>query len=158
MIHVLQDMFYAAVEMRDNPALRDVPMAVGGIGMLSTSNYAARKFGVRAAMPGYIGKKLCPELVIVPTRFDAYREASKKVAEVLRRWDPDFYQVGMDESYVSWSMFCLQVSLVPVSDSNVCIMDSVECELVYFSDLFCLQVTFVPVFACSVCSTKSFFV
>lgn len=47
-------------------------MAVGGIGMLSTANYHARKFGVRSAMPGYIAKKLCPELVIVKPNFPAY--------------------------------------------------------------------------------------
>lgn len=51
-VHIDMDSFYAAVEERDNPELRGKPMAVGGIGMLSTSNYAARKFGVRAAMPG----------------------------------------------------------------------------------------------------------
>ena len=45
-------------------------MAVGGMGMLSTSNYAARKFGVRAAMPGFIAKKLCPNLVIVPSNME----------------------------------------------------------------------------------------
>ena len=50
------DAFYAAVEMRDDPSLKEVPMAVGGMGMLSTSNYRARKFGVRAGMPGFIGK------------------------------------------------------------------------------------------------------
>ena len=55
-VHVDMDAFYAAVEMRDDPALREVPMAVGGMGMLSTSNYRARKFGVRAGMPGFIGE------------------------------------------------------------------------------------------------------
>ena len=49
-------------------------MAVGGIGMLSTSNYAARKFGVRAAMPGFIAKKLCPNLVIVPSNMEKYAQ------------------------------------------------------------------------------------
>ena len=49
-------------------------MAVGGMGMLSTSNYAARKFGVRAAMPGFIAKKLCPNLVIVPSNMEKYAQ------------------------------------------------------------------------------------
>jgi len=48
-------------------------MAVGSMGMLTTSNYLARKFGVRAAMPGFIAKKLCPQLVIVPPNFQKYR-------------------------------------------------------------------------------------
>lgn len=60
-------LIYVVTEQeRDDPKLRDVPMAVGSISMLSTSNYAARKFGVRAGLPGFIAKKLCPQLVIVP--------------------------------------------------------------------------------------------
>ena len=86
-MHVDMDMFYAAVEMRDNPSLRDVPMAVGGVGMLSTSNYLARKFGVRAAMPGFIGKKLCPQLVIVPGNMEKYSQVSQVVRAVFR--DPE---------------------------------------------------------------------
>ena len=54
-IHVDMDCFFAAVEMRDNPALRDIPIAIGGSrvqrGVISTANYPARKFGVRSAMP-----------------------------------------------------------------------------------------------------------
>ncbi|RHY25907.1 hypothetical protein DYB32_008014 [Aphanomyces invadans] len=73
-VHVVvdMDMFFAAVEMRDNPSLAHVPMAVGGMGMICTANYAARKFGVRAAMPGFIAKKLCPSLVLVPPHFSKY--------------------------------------------------------------------------------------
>ena len=67
------DAFYAAVAMRDEPHLASVPMAVGSMGMLSTSNYKARQFGVRAGMPGFIGKKLCPHLVLVPLDFPKYR-------------------------------------------------------------------------------------
>ncbi|CAH1254928.1 POLK [Branchiostoma lanceolatum] len=99
-VHLDMDAFYAAVEMRDNPALRDKPMAVGGIGMLSTSNYLARKYGVRAAMPGFIGKKLCPDLVIVPTNFDKYRTVSRQVRDVLRQYDPNFAPMSLDEAYM----------------------------------------------------------
>lgn len=53
-------MFYVACELLDRPELKDKPCAVGGIGMLSTANYVARKYGVRSAMPGFIGKELCP--------------------------------------------------------------------------------------------------
>ena len=88
------DMFYAAVEMRDQPELADKPMAVGGMGMLSTSNYKvqlhcsylridtyiqARRFGVRAAMPGFIAKKLCPQLVIVPANMAKYAAVAEQV-------------------------------------------------------------------------------
>ncbi|VDM55470.1 unnamed protein product [Angiostrongylus costaricensis] len=70
------DAYFAAVEMRDEPRLRTVPMAVGSSAMLSTSNYLARRFGVRAAMPGFIAKKLCPQLEVVPGSFDSYRRES----------------------------------------------------------------------------------
>jgi DNA polymerase kappa len=53
-IHVDMDMFYAAVEMLDNPVLKDKPMAVGTMKMISTANYKAREFGVKSAMPGFI--------------------------------------------------------------------------------------------------------
>ncbi|XP_039614355.1 DNA polymerase kappa isoform X3 [Polypterus senegalus] len=78
-VHIDMDAFYAAVEMRDNPDLKDKPMAVGSMSMLSTSNYHARKFGVRAAMPGFIAKKLCPSLITVPLNFDKYKAVSAEV-------------------------------------------------------------------------------
>lgn len=66
-IHVDMDMFYAAVAIRDRPELKGKPVAVGGISMVSTANYEARAFGVRSAMPGFIAKALCPDLIFVPT-------------------------------------------------------------------------------------------
>ncbi|XP_061173929.1 DNA polymerase kappa-like [Saccostrea echinata] len=102
-VHIDMDAFYAAVEMRDDPSLRDKPMAVGGNSMLSTSNYHARKFGVRAAMPGFIGKKLCPELVIVPAHFDKYTSVSKQVKEILATFDPNFCTVSLDEAYLDFT-------------------------------------------------------
>ena len=67
--HIDMDMFYAAVEIRDDPSLADKPVAVGGEMMISTANYIARKYGVRSAMPGFIAKKLCPQLVFVDCNF-----------------------------------------------------------------------------------------
>ncbi|XP_072038734.1 DNA polymerase kappa-like [Amphiura filiformis] len=99
-VHLDMDAFYAAVEERDDPSLKDKPMAVGGMSMLSTSNYLARKFGVRAAMPGFIGKKLCPELVIVPGSFDKYRTVSRQVREILAEYDPNFCPMSLDEAYL----------------------------------------------------------
>ncbi|XP_037051630.1 DNA polymerase kappa-like [Bradysia coprophila] len=99
-VHVDMDAYYAAVEMRDDPTLSNVPMAVGGESMLSTSNYLARKFGVRAGMPGFIARKLCPQLVIVPTNFDKYGRISKEIHEVFRLYDPNFSSVSLDEAYL----------------------------------------------------------
>ncbi|XP_078349395.1 LOW QUALITY PROTEIN: DNA polymerase kappa-like [Oculina patagonica] len=99
-VHIDMDAFYAAVEILDNPELRDKPMAVGSNAMLSTSNYPARRYGVRAAMPGFIAKKLCPELIIVPTHFDKYKEYSRQVQEILAEYDPNFAMASLDEAYL----------------------------------------------------------
>lgn len=99
-VHIDMDAFYAAVEILDNPELRDIPMAVGSNAMLSTSNYPARRYGVRAAMPGFIAKKLCPNLVIVPPHFDKYRECSRQVQEILADYDSNFSMASLDEAYL----------------------------------------------------------
>uniref|UniRef100_A0A8C6G8A2 DNA polymerase kappa n=1 Tax=Mus spicilegus TaxID=10103 RepID=A0A8C6G8A2_MUSSI len=100
-VHVDMDAFYAAVEMRDNPELKDKPIAVGSMSMLATSNYHARRFGVRAAMPGFIAKRLCPQLIIVPPKFDKYRAVSKEVKEILAEYDPNFMAMSLDEAYLN---------------------------------------------------------
>uniref|UniRef100_A0A2K6UZK8 DNA polymerase kappa n=1 Tax=Saimiri boliviensis boliviensis TaxID=39432 RepID=A0A2K6UZK8_SAIBB len=100
-VHIDMDAFYAAVEMRDNPELKDKPIAVGSMSMLTTSNYCARRFGVRAAMPGFIAKRLCPHLIIVPPNFDKYRAVSKEVKEILADYDPNFMAMSLDEAYLN---------------------------------------------------------
>ncbi|XP_014777203.1 uncharacterized protein LOC106874111 isoform X2 [Octopus bimaculoides] len=99
-VHIDMDAFFAAVETRDNPSLLDKPMAVGSNYMLSTSNYIARRFGVRAAMPGFIAKKLCPQLVIVPQNFAQYAAVSKEVKDVLVKYDKHFCPISFDEAYL----------------------------------------------------------
>jgi DNA polymerase kappa len=93
------DMFYAAVEIRDAPHLKDLPVAVGGSAMISTSNYVARKFGVRAAMPGFIARKLCPQLVFVKCNFDKYRLVAEQIRGVIAKHDPAFHSTSLDEVY-----------------------------------------------------------
>ncbi|XP_054723809.1 DNA polymerase kappa-like isoform X2 [Uloborus diversus] len=104
-VHIDMDAFYAAVEMLDDPGLKEKPMAVGSSSMLSTSNYQARKYGVRAAMPGFIAKRLCPELVIVPCNFDKYRKVSHKIRDILKTYDPDFSPASLDEAYLDLTMY-----------------------------------------------------
>jgi DNA polymerase-4 len=103
-IHVDMDAFFAAVEMRDNPALRNIPMAVGGSkdrrGVLCTSNYEARKFGVRAAMPTAHALKLCPHLVLVKPNFRKYSEASEKVFEIFHEFSDLVEPMSLDEAYL----------------------------------------------------------
>ncbi|XP_064259418.1 DNA polymerase kappa [Passer domesticus] len=100
-VHIDMDAFYAAVEMRDNPELKEKPIAVGSMSMLSTSNYHARRFGVRAAMPGFIAKRLCPHLTIVPLNFEKYGKVSREVREILAEYDPNFMPMGLDEAYLN---------------------------------------------------------
>jgi len=106
-IHLDMDAFFAAVEMRDNPSLRNVPMAVGGSkdrrGVLCTSNYEARKFGVRAAMPTAHALKLCPQLVLVKPNFHKYSEASEKVFEIFHEFTDFVEPMSLDEAYLDVS-------------------------------------------------------
>ena len=107
-IHMDMDMFYAAVEIRDNPKLAKVPLAIGSDSMISTANYEARKYGVRSAMPGFIARKLCPNLVFIPCNFQKYREASIKFKEVIERYDPDFETMGLDECNMDVTQYCFE--------------------------------------------------
>ena len=90
-------MFYAAVEIRDNPKLAEIPIAVGGKDMISTANYIARRYGVRSAMPGFIGLQLCPELVFVRPNFQKYAEVAQVFREIIAEYDPCFVSNGLDE-------------------------------------------------------------
>ena len=85
-IHVDAASFYASVEMRENPSLRDKPIAVGGSaerrGVIATSNYIARQFGVRSAMSSARARQLCPELIILPANFELYREVSGQIRDI----------------------------------------------------------------------------
>ncbi|WP_239502631.1 DNA polymerase IV [Vibrio astriarenae] len=98
------DCFYAAVEMRDNPELRDVPIAVGGRdkrrGVVSTCNYQARQFGVRSAMPTIKAFELCPNLVLVPGRMDVYKQVSRQIHEIFHRYTNTIEPLSLDEAYL----------------------------------------------------------
>ncbi|KAJ1388355.1 UmuC domain [Sesbania bispinosa] len=105
-LHVDMDAFYAAVETLCNPTLKGRPMAVGSMSMISTANYEARKFGVRAAMPGFIARKLCPELIFVPTDFKKYNYYSDLTRKVFQRYDPNFIAGSLDEAYLDITEVC----------------------------------------------------
>lgn len=102
-IHIDMDCYYAAVEMRDFPEYQHIPLAVGGDGprsVLSTSNYQARQFGVRSAMPAVKAKQLCPNLTIVHGRMDVYREVSKQIREIFARYTDLIEPLSLDEAYL----------------------------------------------------------
>ncbi|KAL8440600.1 hypothetical protein Efla_005519 [Eimeria flavescens] len=97
-VHVDMDMFFCAVEMRDDPSLASKPMAVGSLSMLATANYAARRFGVRSAMPGFIARQLCPSLLIVKPNFRKYKAAGEAIRRVLKTYDPGLSSHSLDEA------------------------------------------------------------
>jgi len=102
-IHVDMDAFYASVEQRDDPSLRGLPIAVGGggpRGVVATCSYEARKFGVRSAMPGARARRLCPDLIFVPPRFDVYRAVSGQVREIFSRFTDIVQPLSLDEAYL----------------------------------------------------------
>ena len=106
-IHLDMDCFYAAIEVRDRPALRGKPVGVGGArdrrGVLTTCNYEARAFGVHSAMPTFMALQRCPNLIVVPTRFDVYRREAAVVREILYRFSPLIEPLSLDEAYLDVS-------------------------------------------------------
>jgi DNA polymerase-4 len=102
-IHDDMDAFFASVEQRDNPELRGKPVAVGGAGgrgVVAAASYEARRFGVKSAMPSVTAKRLCPDLVFVRPRFDAYKEASRQIRHVFEHYTPIIEPLSLDEAYL----------------------------------------------------------
>lgn len=107
-VHFDMDMFFAAVEIKDNPSLADKPMAVGSLSMISTSNYVARKFGVRSAMAGFIAKRLCPKLVLIKPNFSRYSEESKVVMGILTEYDQNLRAFSLDEVHLDLTSYVFE--------------------------------------------------
>ncbi len=109
-IHVDADCFYAAIEMRDRPSLRNVPMAVGGSaqrrGVLTTCNYDARAFGIRSAMPTAQALRLCPHLKVIPPEMHKYREASKVMQQIFAEFTDYIEPLSLDEAYLEVTNIC----------------------------------------------------
>lgn len=103
-IHVDMDSFYASVEQRDFPELRGKPIAVGGSpdgrGVVATSSYEARRFGVKSAMPSRQALQLCPDIIFVYPRFDVYKEVSVRIREIFRRYTDLIEPLSLDEAYL----------------------------------------------------------
>jgi DNA polymerase-4 len=102
-IHVDMDAFFASVEQRDNPDLKGLPVAVGGAGgrgVVAAASYEARKFGVKSAMPSVTASRLCPDLIFVRPRFDAYKEASRQIRRVFEHYTAIIEPLSLDEAYL----------------------------------------------------------
>lgn len=103
--HVDCDAFFASVEKRDNPALADVPVIIGGgkRGVVATACYIARIHGVRSAMPMFKAKELCPDAVIIPPNMEKYRKAGREVRTMMQALTPLVEPLSIDEAFLDLS-------------------------------------------------------
>jgi DNA polymerase-4 len=105
-LHVDMDAFYAAIEQRDNPALRGRPLIVGGDrrrGVVLTASYEARPFGVGSAMPMARALRLCPHALVVPPRMAHYATVSEQLLRMLQRFSPAVEPIALDEAFLDIS-------------------------------------------------------
>jgi DNA polymerase-4 len=97
------DAFFASVEQRDNPSLKDLPVAVGGSGkrgVIAAASYEARKYGVYSAMPSRIALQKCPQLIFVKHRFPVYRKVSEQIRSIFHQYTDLVEPLSLDEAYL----------------------------------------------------------
>lgn len=107
-MHIDLDAFFASVEVRENPALKEKPVIVGadpkkGRGVVSTCNYPARKYGIRSGMPITHAFERCPEGIFLPVRMKLYMRTAEKIMEIFRKYAGKFEQTSVDEAYLDVS-------------------------------------------------------
>lgn len=138
------DMFYMACELLTRPELHDRPCCVGG-GLVTTSNYVARKYGVRSAMAGFIADKLVEELsggkeklIHVPSNFALYTEKAHQVRRVLSEYDPNLKAYSLDEACLNIGPY-VSLRLQGKTHSDISELlamrhESKDCEETFFED------------------------
>jgi DNA polymerase-4 len=102
-LHVDLDAFYAAVEQRDDPALRGKPVLVGGSarrGVVASCSYEARRFGIHSAMPMAEALRRCPRAIVVRHRMDRYAAASRAFFAILGDYSPEVEGLSLDEAFL----------------------------------------------------------
>ena len=110
-LHLDMDHFYTAVEEREHPEYEGKPVVVGadpkegeGRGVVSTSNYIARKVGIRSGLPISRAWKLCPEAIYLPPNFPLYTKVSNEIMQIVRKYGDKFEQWGLDEAFLDVSL------------------------------------------------------
>jgi len=113
-LHIDLDAFFASVEILDDPTLRGKPVCVGGAGdrgVVASASYEARRYGVRSAMPSAVARRLCPEMIMLPGRFDRYEEYSSKFHAIVNDVTPHYEPISLDEVFADLSgLTALQVT------------------------------------------------
>ena len=105
-VHADMDAFYAAVEQRDDPALRGKPVLIGPNsqrGVVLTASYEARPFGVGSAMPVAEARRRCPQAIMVPPRFERYQQVSAQIMDVFADFSPSVEAISLDEAFLDMS-------------------------------------------------------
>lgn len=111
-MHLDMDCFFAAVEIKLNPALAGKPVVVGGVnpqgknvprGVIATASYEARKFGCKSGMPLFKALQLCPDAIVVGGHYEDYIDCSDQVMAIAARWAPRVEQIGIDEAFLDFS-------------------------------------------------------
>ena len=109
------DAFFPAVEERENPQFRGMPIVVGadpkkgkGRGVVSSASYKARRFGVKSGMPISRAYQLCPDAIFLPVNMRLYQEVSEKIMRLIKKYSPKWEMAGLDEAYLDLShlIFC----------------------------------------------------
>jgi len=103
-VHFDMDAFYASIEIRDDPSLKDKPLVIGGSpnsrGVVCTASYMARKFGIRSAMPCSQAARLCPTAVFLPPDFPKYQQASREIRAIFAQYTSLIEPLSLDEAYL----------------------------------------------------------
>lgn len=109
-IHIDMDAFYAAIEERENPELKEKPVVIGGNpqsrGVVCTANYVARKFGIRSAMACARAYRLCPQAIFIRPRFELYSAVSKEIHAIFKSVTPHIEPLSLDEAYLDVTHLC----------------------------------------------------
>jgi DNA polymerase-4 len=130
-VHIDMDCFYAAVETRENPNLINHPVAVGGRpetrGVVAACNYEARAFGIHSAMPMSQAIRKCPDLIMLPVNMSLYRQVSKSIHKIFKRYTHLIQPLSLDEAYLDVSSCNLfQGSATYIAKD---IRNAIACEL-----------------------------
>lgn len=114
-LHADMDAFYAAIEQRDRPELRGVPLVVGGRpprGVVAAASYEARRFGIHSAMPSVEALRRCPDVVFLPGDMAKYGRESRRIFAIFERYSPDVEPLSLDEAFIDVTT-CLRALAAP---------------------------------------------